>query len=249
MKEITAIIQARVNSRRLPRKVLLPLGGKTVLEQVVERARRSKYIHEVIVATTDNPSDDEIAALCEKKHITYFRGEEQDVLARTYEAAKTHHVKHICRITADCPLIDPRYISLVAKKYASGQYDYVAINRPLQDAKYPDGVDTEIFSFEVLKVAWRKAKSSAEREHVTPYIWMHPREFRIYSFSSPEDLSAYRLTLDEPVDYEVIKEIYKRVKPCTTSNVIRWMKRHPRVRQQNTHIVRDEGYYTSLSTY
>ena len=244
---ITAIIQARVRSRRLPNKVLLSLNGKTVLENVIERVQKSKYIEDVIVATTTERSDDKIVELCERRSIKYFRGSEDDVLDRYCKTAKAYKVQHICRITADCPLIDPFYISLAAKRYLEEEYDYVGINRPLDEASYPDGLDTEIFSFKTLEKIWRDAKLPSEREHVTSYIWEHPEKFRIYSFKSKADLSHYRFTLDEPKDYQLIKFIYAQVKPLTTRNIIRFIDTHKNMRKLNAKIKRDEGYYKSLS--
>ena len=140
---ITAIVQARTNSTRLPKKVLLKLGSMTVLEQVVRRIKKSKLIKEVIIATTTDKSDDIIANLCHRKKIKFFRGDMNNVLDRYYQAAKHFNLKHICRITSDCPLIDPDIIDLVANRYLQTGVDYISNSRP--ESTYPDGLDLEIF--------------------------------------------------------------------------------------------------------
>lgn len=241
---ITAIIQARISSTRLPRKVLLPLGGKTVLENVVERTRKARLVKDAIVATSQEESDDEIAALCKKKHIPCFRGSLEDVLDRYYQCAKTFSLEHICRVTADCPLIDPEIIDKAAKTYLEGKYDYVSTSYPV--STYPDGLDTEIVSFEALEKAWREAKLVSEREHVTPYIWKHPELFNIMTIKNDVDLSHHRWTLDEKDDYEFLNIIFSRVKPLTTNHILAFLEKHPEITAINNHIGRNEGYKTSL---
>ena len=241
---ITTIIQARISSTRLPEKVLLPLGGKSVLENVVERAKGAGRIGEIIVATSSGKDDDKIVRLCEEKGIKYFRGNLDDVLDRYYQAAKIFKAENICRITADCPLIDPEIIDQVAEEYLKGGYDYAANNHPV--ATYPDGFDVEIFSFKALEKAWREATLPSEREHVTAYIWNHPDKFKIYNVRNDIDLSSYRLTIDEDKDYELLKKIFKEVTDLTTTNILKFLDEHQDIKNINTGIVRDEGYYKSL---
>lgn len=242
---ITTIIQARIGSTRLSGKVLLPLGGKTVLENVVARVKRAKQIREAIVATSDGGEDDKIVELCERKGIKYFRGSLDDVLDRYYQAVKHFQAENICRITADCPLIDPEVIDGVAQKYLEGGYDYVANNHPV--ATYPDGFDVEIFSFKALEKTWREAVLPSEREHVTAYIWNHSDKFKIYNVKNDIDLSNYRLTIDESKDYELLKEIFKEVADLTTPKILKFLDEHQAVKNINAKITRDEGYYKSLA--
>lgn len=241
---ITAIIQARMQSTRLPGKVLLPLGDNTVLENVVDRVQQADLVSKVIIATTIEPADDAIIELCQHKNIDFFRGDMNDVLDRYYQTASKYKVKHIARITSDCPLIDPQAIDEVAQKYLEGSYDYVSNNHPA--ATYPDGLDTEIFSFKALKRAWHEAKLPSEREHVTPYIWKNPQLFKIYNVKNKKDLSAYRLTIDEPYDYELLKTVIAGVKDLTIANIITFLDHNEQVKNLNKHIIRDEGYYKSL---
>ena len=241
---ITAIIQARLGSTRLPQKVLLPLGKKTVIESVIDRVRASKNINEIIVATTIQPEDQKIFNFCHDKNIKCFRGSLEDVLDRYYQAAKHFGVQHIARITSDCPLIDPNAIDEVAEKYLEGSFDYVSNNHPA--ATYPDGLDTEIFSFKALGKAWRDAKLKSEREHVTPYIWKKPDIFRLFTVKNPVDLSEYRLTIDEPRDYELLQVVVSQVKPLTTRNILKFLDNNSTIKEINAAIKRDEGYAKSL---
>src|SRR3989339_319866 len=117
---ITAIVQARLSSTRLPGKVLLDLGGKIILQRVVDNLKNSKYIDNTIVATSIDFEDDKIVDYCNKANINVLRGSLEDVLDRFYQIAKFNNVKHICRVTSDCPLIDPQIVDTTIKKYLEG---------------------------------------------------------------------------------------------------------------------------------
>jgi len=233
-----------MRSTRLPKKVLLPLGNKTILENVVDRVRQAKTIGQVIVATSTEPDDDAIAKLCEEKGIQYFRGSHEDVLDRYYQTAKKFNAEHICRITADCPLIDPAVLDEAVKQYQKGGYDQVSNSHPV--ATYPDGFDTWIFSFAALEKSWQEAKLPSEREHVTSYMWNHPEKFKIFNVKNKVDWSGYRLTIDEDRDYEALKIIVEQVKDLTMENIVKFLDEHPEVKKINAPIERDEGYRKSL---
>lgn len=244
MAMITAIIQARMGSTRLPRKVLLPLGDTTILGSTVRQVRSATKIGKVVVATSDQVEDDPIAAECEKLGVEVFRGSLEDVIDRYYKAAKHFGAEHICRATADCPLIDPSVLDRVAMAYESERPDYISTGRI--DSTFPDGMDTEIFSFAALERAWKEAKLTSEREHVTPYIWKHPELFIVREVKNDRDYSKIRLTIDEPADYEVVKEIAARVMPLSMTNIIEYLFSHPDTAERNASIVRDAGYLKSI---
>lgn len=241
---VTAIIQARMQSTRLPKKVLLLLGGKTILENVVDRVRQAETIGQAIVATSTEDADNAIVELCEEKGIQHFRGSHEDVLDRFYQAAKQFKAEHICRITADCPLIDPAVIDEAVETYKKGGYDYVSNSHPV--ATYPDGFDTWIFSFQALEKSWQEAKLPSEREHVTPYIWNHPEIFKNFNIKNKKDLSEYRLTIDEEKDYQALKIIVEQVKDLTTENIVKFLDEHKEVKEINAPLERDAGYKKSL---
>jgi len=203
------IIQARMTSTRLPRKVMLPLCGKTVLEVLVDRIK--KYKDNIIIATTNDGSEEPIVNLCKKSNIKYFQGSMDNVLERYYLSAKEFGAGNkdvIVRITSDCPLIDVSILERVVSFFKEGGYDY-ASNRI--DRTVPVGLDVEVFNFSVLKDAYKKATLGYEREHVTPYIYLTKKDkYRIGSFLDATDNSKYRLTLDEESDYLAIKEVYRK---------------------------------------
>lgn len=185
----TAIIQARMSSSRLPGKVLLDIAGKPMLSQVVERTRRAQTIDQVIVATTTDPGDDPVEALCQEQGYDYYRGGLHDVLDRYYQAARLFEAALIVRITADCPVIDPGLIDQTVNAfmgssaardqragrrspYGSLPYDFAA-NRlpPPWGRTYPIGLDTEVCTFQALERAWRETDLPHHREHVMPYFY------------------------------------------------------------------------------
>ncbi len=241
---ITAIIQARMSSTRLPGKVLLPLGSATVLEHTIRQVKQAKRIGQIIVATSDCADDDVIVALCEKIRVPVFRGSLDDVLDRFYQAAKKFNAGHICRITADCPLIDPKIIDHVAEEYEKRSYDYISTGRIT--STFPDGMDTEIFSFEALETAWKTAKLPSEREHVTSFIWNHPERFRVIEIRNDRDLSAIRLTLDELADYTVLQDVVAHVPKLSMNAIVSYLQEHPDIAAMNGSIIRDAGYLKSL---
>jgi spore coat polysaccharide biosynthesis protein SpsF len=247
VSNIVAIIQARIGSTRLPGKVLLKLGERTVLEQVIERVAAAGKVNRVIVATTDQPADLEIVKLCEKKGIGVFVGAENDVLDRFYQAAKLYQADHIVRITADCPLIDPAVINEVIEEHLNSKADYTA--NTIKET-YPDGEDVEVFTFDVLKRVWQEARLASEREHVTPYIRKHGELFKLISVEYPEDHSAKRWTLDNLEDYKFIKlvydKLYKRQSLFGMSDVFNLLKDIDEMDAINQHLTRNSGYQKSL---
>lgn len=246
MQPITAIIQARMGSTRLPGKILLDVEGKTVLERAVERTRLAKAIGRVIVAIPDDTSNDELAQFCEEKEMEFYRGSESDVLDRYYQAAKAVGAAHIARITSDCPLVDPKVIDRVADEYFKNGCDYISTGRLA--SSYPDGLDTEIFSFGALGRAWTEAKLPSEHEHVTPYIWNHPELFKIETVNYERDLSSLRWTVDEPRDLEFVRSVYRELgeNMFYMEDILALLEGHPEIGEINSDIVRNSGYYKSL---
>jgi len=204
---ITAIIQARMGATRLPGKVLKILNNKSLLEFQLERIKLSERIQEIIVATTNESADDEIASLCNRRGIKVFRGSQNDVLSRYYHCAKENNASTIVRLTADCPLIDPKVIDAVIDLYFSKKVDYAANTVPPETSYWPDGSDVEVFSFQALKKANEETTDISFREHVTFYFWKDTNKFLSVQLDNKQDWSNYRFTLDYPEDYEVIKLI------------------------------------------
>src|SRR5438034_10464182 len=164
-----------MGSTRLPGKTLADVAGKPMLARLVERARRIPGVERVIIATTEKPADEAILRFAEDHDLPAYAGREEDVLDRFYQAACRFGVSVVVRVTPDCPLLDPRVSGLVVARFveARGAVDYASNTQP---PTFPDGLDTEVFSFAVLARAWREATVPSEREHVTAYIWKHPEQ-------------------------------------------------------------------------
>ena len=231
-----------MGSTRLPGKVLTDLGGKTVLARVVRRLRRAKLIDEIIVATTDLPTDDPIVRECNHLDVPYFCGSESDVLDRYYQAAKVFGAEAVVRVTSDCPLIDPQLVDETIAAFQADEADYASNVIP---RTYPRGLDTEVFTAAALERAWLEAKEPHQREHVTPYFYEHPKLFRMASALADADYSRYRWTLDTSEDLELIRAIYSRFDnrdDFSWKEVLALMEREPDLADLNSRVVQKAVY-------
>lgn len=211
MKNISAIIQARVSSTRLPEKVLLNLPFDTyitVLQQVIRRVQKSKKVNEIIIATTTDTDDDKIIKIAEKEQVKWFRGSKEDVLSRYYFVAKEAKSDIIVRITSDCPCIDWKIMDKCIKKHIEEKADYTSNNL---ERTFPHGLDVEVFNFDILEEAYQKADKQYEREHVCPYFYKTMKDkFKIVNVSANDDERGedIRITLDTPEDYALLCAVY-----------------------------------------
>lgn len=197
-----------MGSTRLPGKVLMDLGGESVLARVVRRLRRAGLIDEIVVATTTSAADNAIVSECERFSVAVFRGQENDVLDRYYHAAHWMNADAIVRITSDCPLIDPEITDNTIRAFVNCKPDYAS--NALQRT-YPRGLDTEVIAWEALVRAWEGARLLYQRAHVTPYIYENPHRFHILAVTGETDYSDYRWTLDTAEDLAFIRTIYERM--------------------------------------
>ncbi|WP_274654182.1 glycosyltransferase family protein [Paenibacillus humicola] len=236
--KIAAIIQARMGSTRLLGKVLRMLGDKTVLAHVVDRLRAVPQVDEVIVATTAGSRDEPVAEEARRIGAACFRGSEEDVLSRYYEAAKQVQADAVVRITSDCPLLDPEVSSLVIRSYMEAPMCDYASNTLVRT--YPRGLDTEIFSFESLEAAFAETREAYDREHVTPFIYRHPERFVCKSVTSGIPVPDYRWTLDTPEDWELIRRLYDALyvpgQRFSWHQAAAWMNANPEFHAINAHI-------------
>ena len=246
--KVVAVVQARMCSTRLPGKVLADIAGHSMLWHVVNRVHAARRLDEVVVATSDEPSDDAIAIFCAKNRFECFRGKARDVLDRFYSAAKHYAADAIVRITADCPLMDPRVIDRLVDVYLQGSYDYVTNTLRYT---YPDGLDVEVFSFDALQRATQEARTPIDREHVTVYF-RTSGSFRLCNVENAIDLSRRNLrwTVDEPADLELARAVYAYLwserQLFGLEDVLQLLDRKPELMEMNRGIVRNEGYYRSL---
>lgn len=248
--EVNTIIitQARVNSTRLPGKVLKKIDGKTLLKIHLERLSKCTKVSDIIVATTIEDSDTIIYEKAIEWGFTASRGSESDVLDRFYQAAKDKNADWIVRVTSDCPLIDPELIDKVIVLAHENQVDYCS-NILIEN--YPDGQDVEVFKFSALEKAWKNANLLSEREHVTPYIrnnsdFKNGTEFVALNFPCESDFSKIRMTVDESEDFDIIEILVKKLGTDKT-----WLEYTNYIVNNdltsiNNQIIRNEGLLKSL---
>jgi len=245
-RRVSAIIQARMNSSRLPGKVMLDVTGRPLLSYMLEALQSCKSLSEVIVATTTSKEDDLIASYAGQMGLPAFRGSEKNVLERYYETAKEYKCKNIVRLTADCPLIQLHICDLIVEQYFRTGCDYIRTGRT-----FAEGLDCELFSMNALERAWKEACLDSEKEHVTLYFRKRPDVFKTELVENTTDDSKYRITVDEPEDFLVVKEVienlYDTDKPYIEIEEIKhFLDSRPELFALNAKIVRNEGLIRSL---
>jgi len=205
-QNVVAIVQARMSSSRLPGKMTMDVGGQPLIVRTLERAMAIPGVETVMLATTIDEADRTLLQIAEGQGVVPFAGSEDDVLDRYYQAAFRVGADAVMRLTGDCPLIDPAVCQEVLSRYLEGGEAYVSNIRP---PTYPDGLDTEVFSFEALECAWKAATLPSDREHVSQYIWRHPESFSNANVNNSDDLSNMRWTVDETQDLEFVCKVYE----------------------------------------
>jgi len=211
-----ACIQARMGSSRLPGKMMLPLDGPHVLEHDVRRVAAADSVDEVVVATSDEQQDDIVARYAASEGASVYRGSEDDVLSRMYEAAREHDADIVVRVTGDNPLVSPEFIDRSVQELVARGSDCVSARLK---QTFPYEITTETFTFDSFETVEAASDQPHQREHVTPYYYEHPDEFDLYNVTSDQlfneeflhDRTDIRLTLDEADDYEVFRRIYEGV--------------------------------------
>jgi spore coat polysaccharide biosynthesis protein SpsF len=215
--KISAVVQARMNSSRFPGKIAKEINGVSLLEMNLKRILKSEEIGELLLVTTTNSDDEFTEKTGEKLKIKTFKGSEDDVLDRFYQAILINIEKtpdYVVRLTADCPLIDPKLIDEIVNFTIEKRLDYCSNTL---DPKFPDGQDVEVFKFGCLEDAWNNAKLNSEREHVTPYIWKNSsfnngKLYKSDNFDSKYgDYSNLRMTVDEEADFIVIQKLILKI--------------------------------------
>lgn len=246
---VVVITQARSGSTRLPNKILKEIQGRSLLQIHIDRIKKANLVTEIIIATTTNKEDDKVELLAKEFSVKCYRGSESDVLDRFYQTVKGLKPDFIVRLTSDCPLIDPVLIDQVIKQAIERKLDYYSNG---MEELYPDGQDIEVFSFNALEKAWKEAKLLSEREHVTPYIRNNSSYkggvlFKSDNHGLKTNYNEVRLTVDEPQDFEVIKQIIEALgfnKDWQT--YADYYLNNLEIKQLNSQITRNEGYEKSI---
>lgn len=243
---IVGILQARMGSTRLPGKVLMEILGRPLLQLQIERLKRSKLMDQLVVATTESPLDNAVENLCSLIEVPCFRGSENDVLDRYYQAARKYDADYIVRLTGDDPLSDPELVDRMINKMLIEGCD--ALSNSFQPT-YPEGLDATILSFKALKKAWSEARLQSQREHVTPYIFAENSDFNVYHFRQKRDDSKLRWTVDYEEDFRLIEQIYNALylknPSFTTDDVYSLLDKDPLLKSLNSKFFRNAGLIES----
>lgn len=238
--KVLIIIQARMSSKRLPGKVLASIGSYRSLDLLIKRVKKSKLTNQYLVAMPKNSEQKDLKNFCIKNNITFFEGEEDNVLKRFYECAKLYNATHVVRITADCPFIDPEIIDDCIEKSVNENYDYVS-NTLTQT--FPDGLNVAVFTMTALEDSYRHAKTKFDKEHVTPFI-KRSSKYTKYTFTLNRDKSHVRITIDEKADLIVANNVLQYFHPNIYFNTKQILDMHdecPHLFSANSHLKRNEG--------
>lgn len=237
--KIEVYIQARMGSTRLPGKVLSPVMNRPLLSYLIERLHACRECDAYRVLTGTSPQDDPIVTFCKEMNIPYFRGSDDDVLARYQQASEQYSPDAIVRVTGDCPLIDPNIVDEVIRSYREGfpKWDYVS---NVLERTFPRGMDVEVFSRQTLESTANHALKPSEREHVTTYIYAHPELFKLHNVASKIKLPNYRLTVDTIEDFRIVRHILEALYPqnplFSLKEIITFLNAHPEIPKINAHI-------------
>ena len=203
-----AVVQARINSNRLPGKALMQLGNKSILNRTINRLKSSSKISSLVIATSDQPADDEIESHARNLDVGVYRGNLEDVGSRLLETAISKNANSFIRISADSPFIDWRIVDRAISLYQASLPDLVTNVFP---RTFPKGQSVEIIKTGVLADICKIERTPQQKEHVTPYFYDHFKEFRIVSFTSEIDSSDSVHCIDDQDDFERADEVVKEI--------------------------------------
>ena len=208
--KVVGLIQARMNSERLPGKVLLPILGKPVIWHMHNRLKQSKLLDNVVISTSSNKENQKIRDFASNENIPYFSGSELDLLDRMYQAALQYNATTVVRITGDCPFVDPQIVDLMLSEYFNKKTEYdLALNSKIHT--FPHGLEVEIYPIETLRKLLSKISQPEFREWFIIYLYKHDKDFKILNITNKKNLSKIRLTIDYQEDYEFTKLIYQEL--------------------------------------
>ncbi len=239
------IVQARATSGRFPNKVLQKIKNKTLLEILIHRLKKSKECKKIVVAIPNNSKQKKLYNHLKKLKVTIFEGDENNVLDRYYKASIQNKSDFIVRVTADCPLMDAKIIDRLLKIAKKKNYDYVSNVFP---PSFPNGLDVSVIKSKTLHDAWKNSTSKFDNEHVVPFIQKN-NKYKKFNLEHYTDLSSLRWTVDEPEDFQVIKEIVSHFRNLDFDwkSILKLKSTKPEIFFHNRHISRDEGSNKQIS--
>jgi len=231
-KRIVASIEARLNSSRLPGKVLKKIFGKPSIELLVDRLRLSKYIDEIVIATTNSKLDDLLISWCEDYKVKYYRGSEDDVLGRVVEAHKECDTDIVVSLTGDCPFTDPEVVDLGIQTFLANECDYLT-NCEIES--FPQGICVQVFRFSDLKDIEKQYSDPVVREHVTVPFYENKKQYRninLFALASSQLKNHCRTQLDYPEDLEFLNKVASNLIPkfgygFSTQQLVEFIKNNP----------------------
>lgn len=234
--KVVATIEARMGATRLPGKVMMPIMGRPMLAIMIERVKLATRVDEIVVATTIKSNDNIIARLAKKSGVGWFRGSEDDVLSRVLGAAKKYQADIIVELTGDCPLIDPLQIDEGIDYFLTHEFDYVA--NCTSERRVPTGFDIQVFWTKALARSSQQTDDPYDHEHVSLYMWEHPKKFKIGVFGPerkfPPDL---RLSVDTDKDLKVVsliaKGLWRKNPGLSYEDVLDFVSANPQVIEIN----------------
>lgn len=245
---VAAVLQARTSSSRLPGKVLHDLVGAPMLLRQIERIRRARLVDALVVATSSDASDDELAHLLARAGVAIYRGSLDDVLGRFAGAIESLAPEHVVRLTGDCPLTDPTVIDAVIAHHLVVGAD---ITSNTVAPTFPDGLDVEVVRTPALMASAAEAALVYEREHVTQFLYRRPGRFGIVNYALNEDLSHLRWTVDEPEDLAFVRAVYGELLPSNPQfgfrDVLALLAQRPELTALNARFERNEGLKRSIA--
>src|SRR5690554_2661625 len=238
--KVVAIVQARMGSTRLPNKVMKKIVGVPMIELLLKRLSKAKELDQIVIATSNSPNNQPLCEHVIKLGYECIKGSETDVLDRYVQAARQCSADIIVRITGDCPLVDPTLVDQVVNAFRTQTVEYLSNTNP---PTFPDGLDIEVFTREALERAALESNSDFDHEHVTPYI-RTDLSFKQGTIQHNEDLSHLRWTVDEPEDFQVIKNVFEHFSPNLYFNwqqVLDLQHQKPLLFSANQSIQRNQG--------
>jgi len=234
MAKVVCIVQSRMNSQRLPGKSMMLLGGRPLLENVLERIIQAQLVDQVVLATTEKTDDDVLVGISDQLGLECFRGSENDLIDRYYQCAKKYDADIVVRIPADNPLIHSSEIDRIIRYFidADGKLDFASNICEFLDNKYPDGLGAEVMSFEVLKKLHNELGDCFHREHVTSYIRENQAQFKVGTIVCPEQFQRPDIVLDintqEQYDFiaKLFEDLSKEGEAINIMDIIPWYDSH-----------------------
>lgn len=244
------IIQARMGSSRLPGKVMKEIRNKPLLYYMINQVKACTKVSEIIIATTTLNEDEKIVSFGNSIGVKVFRGSSEDVLDRYHSCAGEHQSKDIVRLCADSPFIDYNVIDQCISKFQESNVDYLSNtikkknNGWIEGSNgFPIGMAVEVFTSGALEKAWRQAKKSSDREHVTEYIFHNPSLFRLGNIENNEDLSDLRLVVDYSEDFELTTKIitnFEEGQLFTIKKLKEFLNKNPKLKMINSMYIKNE---------